>query len=135
MVVVARGGCRQCSDRSESLWVWKYEGNDLFMDLNQEVRFQVEAVEFPPLPTEVQKAKEETTREHQQQHSHHHHQQHTTTPCPGNTLNPANSSANEKSGSSSAVMIKDKMASYAPMVVHATIGADGLGLRSWWEDS
>ena len=83
------------------------------MDLNQEVRFRVETIDFPPLPTEVQKAKEEIKREHQQQHCHQH--------------GPA---CNEHAHNAA---IKE-LASYAPMLITGTMSADGLGLCSWWEE-
>eukprot|EP00741_Cyanophora_paradoxa_P002460 tig00000076_g2384.t1 len=39
-------------DKSEQLWVWKFEGNDLFMDLQEDIRFRVKTVHFntgPPM--------------------------------------------------------------------------------------
>ncbi|GAQ91943.1 DNA-directed RNA polymerase III subunit [Klebsormidium nitens] len=39
-------------DDTEGLWVWKYNDNDMFMDKEEEVRFKVSSVKFPPLPPE-----------------------------------------------------------------------------------
>ncbi|KAH7284146.1 hypothetical protein KP509_34G041200 [Ceratopteris richardii] len=39
-------------DEEENLWVWSYNENDMFMDLEEEVRFRVEHVKYPPIPVE-----------------------------------------------------------------------------------
>jgi DNA-directed RNA polymerase III subunit RPC8 len=33
-------------DSKENLWVWTFEGHELYLDLQQNIRFRVEAVEF-----------------------------------------------------------------------------------------
>ncbi|KAJ1958665.1 hypothetical protein DL89DRAFT_265984 [Linderina pennispora] len=33
-------------DATEGVWVWRYEGNDLFMDLDEDIRFRVLRVDF-----------------------------------------------------------------------------------------
>lgn len=33
-------------NREEGVWVWQYEGNDLFMDINEVIRFKVESLIF-----------------------------------------------------------------------------------------
>lgn len=38
-------------DDHEKLWVWKFEDSDMYMDLEEEVRFRVHAVKFNVLPT------------------------------------------------------------------------------------
>mmetsp|Transcript_8658 Transcript_8658/g.14927 ORF Transcript_8658/g.14927 Transcript_8658/m.14927 type:complete len:213 (-) Transcript_8658:614-1252(-) len=45
----------------EKLWVWKWEGNDMFMDLNQPIRIKVHSVRFhsPPTPLQMQTATDE----------------------------------------------------------------------------
>ncbi|KAJ1946991.1 DNA-directed RNA polymerase III complex subunit Rpc25 [Kickxella alabastrina] len=41
-------------DATEGVWVWRYDGNELYMDLEEEIRFSVVASEFldvnPPRP-------------------------------------------------------------------------------------
>eukprot|EP00898_Chlorokybus_atmophyticus_P007598 jgi/Chlat1/783/Chrsp104S01252 len=39
-------------DIDEKLWVWKFDGNDMFMDLEEQVRFRVNSVRYPSLPAE-----------------------------------------------------------------------------------
>ncbi len=41
-------------DDSEKLWVWKFDGNDMYMDLQEEVRFRVHSVKFNSIPTPAQ---------------------------------------------------------------------------------
>ncbi|KAG2485051.1 hypothetical protein HYH03_016149 [Edaphochlamys debaryana] len=41
-------------DESERLWVWKFDGNDMYMDLQEPIRFRVQSVKFNPTPTPQQ---------------------------------------------------------------------------------
>lgn len=41
-------------DESEKVWIWKYEGSDMFMDLGEEIRFRVSSLRFNPTPTAAQ---------------------------------------------------------------------------------
>lgn len=41
-------------DDSEKLWVWKFDGNDMYMELNDPVRFRVRSVRFNQKPTPLQ---------------------------------------------------------------------------------
>lgn len=45
-------------DESERLWVWKFDGNDMYMDLQEPIRFRVQSVTFsaPPTPLQLQNA-------------------------------------------------------------------------------
>ncbi|PNH09607.1 DNA-directed RNA polymerase III subunit RPC8 [Tetrabaena socialis] len=45
-------------DEAERLWVWKFEGNDMYLDLSEPIRFRVQAVRFasPPTPMQLQNA-------------------------------------------------------------------------------
>mmetsp|Transcript_8920 Transcript_8920/g.19028 ORF Transcript_8920/g.19028 Transcript_8920/m.19028 type:complete len:205 (-) Transcript_8920:682-1296(-) len=45
-------------DDQEKLWVWKFDGNDMYMDLGEEVRFRVHTLRFqaPPTPLQQQNA-------------------------------------------------------------------------------
>lgn len=38
-------------DNDEKLWIWKFEESDMYMDLEEEIRFKVHAVKFNALPT------------------------------------------------------------------------------------
>ncbi|KAL3685631.1 hypothetical protein R1sor_003653 [Riccia sorocarpa] len=42
-------------DEDEKLWIWNFNGNDMFMDLEEEVRFRVVQVKYPTIPTEQDK--------------------------------------------------------------------------------
>jgi DNA-directed RNA polymerase III subunit RPC8 len=33
-------------DNEENVWIWKFQDNDLFMDLNEQIRFRVESDAF-----------------------------------------------------------------------------------------
>ena len=35
--------------------MWKFKGNDMFMDLDEPIRFKVAQLDFPPLPVEQEK--------------------------------------------------------------------------------
>eukprot|EP00249_Psilotum_nudum_P019455 c27262_g1_i1 orf=581-1147(+) len=39
-------------DEEEKLWLWNYQGTDMFMDLEEQVRFRVAQVKYPPIPVE-----------------------------------------------------------------------------------
>ena len=41
-------------DTEEQLWFWDYEGNTLFMDLEEPVRLRVKDVKFLVVPTPAQ---------------------------------------------------------------------------------
>lgn len=41
-------------DETEKLWVWRYDDNDMYMDLDELVRFKVHSVRFNPTPTPLQ---------------------------------------------------------------------------------
>eukprot|EP00850_Spirogloea_muscicola_P015172 SM000114S24135 [mRNA] locus=s114:165715:167771:- [translate_table: standard] len=40
------------SNEEEELWVWRFGDNELFMDIDEEVRFRVAQVSFVPTPLE-----------------------------------------------------------------------------------
>ncbi|OAE28249.1 hypothetical protein AXG93_4492s1400 [Marchantia polymorpha subsp. ruderalis] len=42
-------------DEEEKLWIWNFNGNDMFMDLDEEVRFRVVQVKYPTIPIEQDK--------------------------------------------------------------------------------
>ncbi|PNW75723.1 hypothetical protein CHLRE_12g538400v5 [Chlamydomonas reinhardtii] len=43
-------------DEAERLWVWKFDGNDMYMDLQEPIRFRVHSVKFNSPPTPIQLA-------------------------------------------------------------------------------
>jgi len=42
-------------NEEEKLWVWKYDGQDVFMDMEEDVRFRVVNVKYPQIPIEQEK--------------------------------------------------------------------------------
>lgn len=42
-------------NEEEKLWVWNYNGTDMFMDLDEDVRFRVVQVKYPTIPIEQEK--------------------------------------------------------------------------------
>eukprot|EP00897_Mesotaenium_endlicherianum_P005428 jgi/Mesen1/4913/ME000246S04147 len=47
-------------DEEERLWVWKFNENDMFMDLDEQVRFRVAQVKYPALPLEQEQQDKST---------------------------------------------------------------------------
>jgi DNA-directed RNA polymerase III subunit RPC8 len=43
-------------NEGEKLWVWKFDGNDLFMDVGEDIRFRVHALRFHSVPTPLEQA-------------------------------------------------------------------------------
>ncbi|MEW5306280.1 MAG: hypothetical protein WDW38_009122 [Sanguina aurantia] len=43
-------------NEEEKLWVWRFDGNEMFMDLGEQVRVQVTSVKFHPVPSPAQLA-------------------------------------------------------------------------------
>lgn len=41
-------------DETEKVWIWKYEGSDMFMDIGEEIRLRVTGLRFNPTPTAAQ---------------------------------------------------------------------------------
>ncbi|XP_020571201.1 DNA-directed RNA polymerase III subunit RPC8 [Phalaenopsis equestris] len=39
-----------CKRRDDGIWLWDYNSEDLSLDLNEEVHFQVISVNYPPIP-------------------------------------------------------------------------------------
>ncbi|CAI5974731.1 unnamed protein product, partial [Closterium sp. NIES-64] len=42
-------------DEQEKLWVWKFNDNDMFLDMDELIRFKVVSVKYPALPVEQDK--------------------------------------------------------------------------------
>lgn len=42
-------------DEAEKLWLWKFEGNDMYMDIGEEIRLKVTSLRFnkPPTPLDM----------------------------------------------------------------------------------
>ena len=91
-------------DEQERLWLWRYEGHDLYLDLEQEVRVKVQHVSYARRDSPAVEAEEAEERE--------------KAAAEGVQL--------ERK--------KDNIASYHPaMKVIASIKEDGLGLLAWWD--
>ena len=104
-VVVAASELQQPSvwDEGERLWVWRYEGHELYMDLEQEVRVKVLSVQYtkrdsPAVEVEEAEAKDAAAAE-------------------GRELSKK----------------ADIASYQPAMRVTASIKEDGLGLLSWWD--
>ena len=46
-------------DKEEGLWIWKFQGNDLFMDLNEIIRIRIKKEVFVDLGPVKEDAEEE----------------------------------------------------------------------------
>lgn len=103
-------------DRAEGLWVWRYQGHDLFMDLEEDIRVRITGVKF-----EQQKGGPSLTEEE------------LAVMAPGSaagTLAPAVVEA----AAAKKLVKKPTIANFEPpMKVMASIKDDGLGLLSWWD--
>lgn len=42
-------------NKEEQLWVWKYNADDIFMEIDDMIRFRVASIKYPPLPVEQEK--------------------------------------------------------------------------------
>lgn len=115
-------------DEKEGVWVWKFEDNDLFMDLDQPVRLRVEKVEFADAcPKEVKVDLLEDAK---------------TSIATAEGINQALANAdNEKKDDDDSeekdakVVIPEgtTIAAYRPpLLVFGSIKEDGLGLLDWW---
>jgi len=108
-------------DKDEQLWVWQYQGHDLFLDLEEPIRVRVTGIQY---------------------------QRHRGT---GPMLNVSEEEIAAATGGNAAAIatvaphvreaaaakkkhVKPTIASFEPpMKVMASIKDDGLGLLSWWE--
>ncbi|OAY81081.1 DNA-directed RNA polymerase III subunit rpc8, partial [Ananas comosus] len=43
---------RPCKRGDDGIWVWLYEGEELPLDIGEEVRFRVVNIKYPPVPNE-----------------------------------------------------------------------------------
>ena len=93
-------------DAGERLWLWRYEGHDLYMDLDQPVRVKVLSVDYAK----------------------------RTDPMAEGAA-AAGAGEGEAGGSGGVgAAVKDCIANYRPaMRVNASIKEDGLGLLTWWD--
>ena len=103
-------------DKSEGLWVWRYQGHDLFMDLEESIRVRITGVKF-----EVQKGGPSLTEEE------------LAVMAPGSAAGTLAPSVVEAAAAKKIVK-KPTIANFEPpMKVMASIKDDGLGLLSWWD--
>ena len=95
-------------DSAEGLWVWRYEGHDLYMDLEQPIRVKVLSVEYAKRVDPMLEA--------------------------GGGGGGEGEVAGSGGGGGVGVGVKDCIANYRPaMRVNASIKEDGLGLLTWWD--
>lgn len=47
----------------DGLWAWKYDGNDMYLDIKEEIRVRIMDVKFHPVPNEVERKGDETDTE------------------------------------------------------------------------
>jgi DNA-directed RNA polymerase III subunit RPC8 len=90
-------------DESEGVWIWKYEGSDMFMDIGEEIRFRVSALRFNPTPSALQLQQAAA----------------------------AAAAAAEAGGAAAAAALGPTV--HSPLEVLAEIDGDGLGLTAWWK--
>ena len=90
----------------ERLWVWNYDGNELFMDLDEKIRFRVLAESF----AEVAPVQKEALLA-----------------AVANKLSgtSALTEADQK-------LALDSVSTVPPYKIIASVAEDGLGLLSWW---
>mmetsp|Transcript_6818 Transcript_6818/g.10688 ORF Transcript_6818/g.10688 Transcript_6818/m.10688 type:complete len:245 (-) Transcript_6818:682-1416(-) len=122
-------------DSGENLWVWKFEGNDLYMDLDEEIRFRVKAIEYtvPPVaapqpalaPTQAAFVPGKPPPSGVKP---------GLPPKPGAPpAAPAAASTSATPATHTSVAINlTPPPQHPPMKIIASINEDGLGLISWW---
>jgi DNA-directed RNA polymerase III subunit RPC8 len=91
---------------SERLWVWNYDGNELFMDLDEPIRFRVLAQSF----TETAPVQKEALLA-----------------AVANKLNGIG-----EVGKREEELAQEAVQMQPPFKIIATVAEDGLGLLSWW---
>ncbi|KAI8049892.1 DNA-directed RNA polymerase III subunit RPC8 [Syncephalis plumigaleata] len=92
-------------DVNEQLWVWRWEGNEMYMDLDEEIRFRVVSETF---------ADSNPVQSHHRRYP----------PALPNTGAPGIDDMNIDAQANSAKI--------PPYSITAMIQGSGLGLRSWW---
>lgn len=90
----------------ERLWVWNYDGNELFMDLDEKIRFRVLAETF----AEVAPVQKEALLA-----------------SVANKLSGSNSLTEDDQK-----LAFDSVPKVPPYKIIASVAEDGLGLLSWW---
>jgi DNA-directed RNA polymerase III subunit RPC8 len=99
---------KECTyDKNEQLWVWKYEGHELYIDLNTDIRIQVTKVEY---------AKRQKTPVIINQ---------PVDPTTGQAVTQMEPNPN--------VSITSIADCKPAMKITASIADDGLGLLAWWD--
>lgn len=118
--------CFACSDPEERVWVWTYEDDKLFMDIEEKIRFQILSEEFTdttPTPTNIgptgrRQSAADTT-----------------------AINDLAANSTKIAPYSLTVSYMHQCQSFSSLVflethvlrpLQGTIAEDGLGLLSWW---
>lgn len=96
---------------SERLWVWNYDGNELFMDLDEPIRFRVLTQSF----TESAPVQKEALMA-----------------AVANKMNGLGSGLTASSSGANELDVGEVVPTVAPYRIVATVAEDGLGLLSWW---
>ena len=125
-------------DDAERLWVWRYDGHELFMDIDQRIRVKVTAVSFSSRGSpqaeleEAEEAKERAATALA-----------VASAAAGSSAAPGGAQGAQAAQSAQALAAaaaadsskrKESIATYHPaMRVTATIKDDGLGLLAWWD--
>ena len=102
-------------DGTEGLWLWRYEGHDLYMDIDQPIRIKVVSVQYAKRTDPMVEGAAGTS---------------------GGEGEVGGSSGGGSGGGSGGVSVsaKDSIVNYRPaMRVNASIKEDGLGLLTWWD--
>ena len=102
-------------DGAEGLWLWRYEGHDLYMDIDQPIRVKVVSIEYAKRTDPMVEGSGAGA-------------------TGGAEVGEVGGSGAGASSGSGANVPKDSIASYRPaMRVNASIKEDGLGLLTWWD--
>jgi len=94
-------------DATEQLWVWRWEGNDMYMDIDEPVRCRIVAEEFTDVAPLLSQQRRSSV-----------------------------SVIGEGGGAAAApdVDVEANSRIKAPYSIIATIQESGLGLLSWWQE-
>lgn len=93
----------------EKLWVWKYEEHDMFFDLNEEIRFKVNSVQFHTSEQDAKAPKVEPKK-------------------PGAAIAQQQQQQQQVTDAEKPYNMSEQ-----PMIVFGRLNQPGLGLTSWWE--
>ena len=109
-------------DATEGLWLWRYEGHDLYMDIDQPIRVKVLSIEYAKRADPMIEGAGTGGGEGEVANG------------SGGVAVGGGGSGGAGSGGGGGVVVRDSIANYRPaMRVNASIKEDGLGLLTWWD--